>query len=370
VLSLGVVLSGPEEVQATGRFGVGVIVDGAGLSAANGEAAEGPAPVFRIWYPSAANGRGWTEPGLRAFVQERLAIASPAPAAVGPKGFPVLVGIPGWDGTRVENTTLVRELASHGFVVATLEYPLPMPDAAHSDRPAYLRRPMDFSSEAAFNDTVRRGDELTRARARDAIGVLDRLARLNRSDPGGRFSHRLDLGRAGVFGFSLGGAAAAQACWQDDRFRAAVNMDGWQFADAAQHGLRRPYLLLGGDAALPTERDLTASDPVHRYMSVLTVLDYQRNVRNFRKYGGLYVAISGGQHLNFAGQVTLSSQRNAGIAVRRLLEIVNTYVLAFFQKYLNGVDSPLLTADSPTMPEAHLQVWTVDAVNARVVTSS
>ncbi len=373
-LSLGLVSPAREEVPPGGRFGAGVIVDSPGIAAAaSGAAGEGASPVLRIWYPTAAANQAGMAPGLPAFLRSWFAAAPPALAAAGAGGFPVLVGIPGWDGARVENTALVRELVSHGFVVATLEYPPPAadtPDATAALDQRRLRSPMDFSSEAAFNDTVRRGDQLTRTRAHDAIRVLDRLARLNSSDPTGRFTHRLDLAHAGVFGFSLGGAVAAQACWQDERFRAAVNMDGWRFADAAQYGLRQPYLLLSEDGPLPTESDLTASNPVHRYTAALNLLDYQRTVRSFRRYGGLYVRISGSRHQNFAGQATPLWQGSAGIAVQRVVEIVNTYVLAFFEKYLDGLDSPLLAGDSQAMPEAHVQVWTAEAVKARTAANS
>jgi hypothetical protein len=53
--------------------------------------------------------------------------------------------------------------------------------------------------------------------AADAAFVLDRLEGLDRADPGGRFTGRIDLTRAGLFGVSPGGIVAAQACRGDPR---------------------------------------------------------------------------------------------------------------------------------------------------------
>ena len=150
-----------EGLRPSGRFGVGVIADAPGVAAAAD--AEGGFPFLRIWYP-VDPGAGMAR-GAPAFLHKWFTAASPALAAAGPGGLPILVGIPGWDGVQVENTALVRELVSHGFVVVTLEYPLPAPAAAAPPDQRRLRRPMDFSSGAAFDDTVRRGDELTRIRA-------------------------------------------------------------------------------------------------------------------------------------------------------------------------------------------------------------
>ena len=63
-------------------------------------------------------------------------------------------------------------------------------------------------------------------RVADARFVLDELAGLERS---GVFKGRLDLGRIGMFGHSLGGAAAASTMLVDRRVRAGADLDGLLF---------------------------------------------------------------------------------------------------------------------------------------------
>jgi pimeloyl-ACP methyl ester carboxylesterase len=76
---------------------------------------------------------------------------------------------------------------------------------------------------------------------------LDRLAELDREDPEGRFTGRLDLDRVGAFGHSFGGATAAEFCRRDARCRAGVDVDGRPFGQVVHTGLDRPFLFLVSD---------------------------------------------------------------------------------------------------------------------------
>jgi dienelactone hydrolase len=286
-------------------------------------ALSGPVTTVRLWFPQAK--------------------------PLTPAQFPLLIAMPGWDGQRVENEVLMRELASHGFVVAAVQYASASASGSGGPMP-------DFVSAPSYAEAVARAEQLTRQRARDAIQLLDRAAATATKLPQG-----VDLHRIGIFGFSLGGAVAAQACWLDPRFQAAVNLDGWHFAEAAEYGIRQPYLVLSDDTPLPSEADQLADNPARRFSAIQSRLDYQRMVRNFQRYGGTYVRIAGTRHLNFTERalhpLLLPSADIGSIDPLRALQVVNAYVVAFFQAHLAGTGSKLLSGDSAAMPEAHVQVW-------------
>jgi dienelactone hydrolase len=278
------------------------------------------------------------------------------PEAVPAAGrFPVLLSLPGWGGRPEDTTALAQELASHGFVVAGVAMPDPIP-------------PMDFSTDAAFAATLALADRTVRSQAANASLALDRLARLDAHDPDGRFTGRLDTGRTGIFGFSLGGAVAVQAAWQDPRFRAVMNLDGWLFGDAAAPGDRRfpdaPVLDVNDGAALPGQADLTAADPERRNPALLTARDAGTREALLAASGGYQMTIAGSRHPQFADTLLLSplARLRAGdaIATSRVALIVGRYALAFFDETLNGHPAPLLAARPPNLPfpEVAIRVFT------------
>lgn len=325
---------------APGPFAVGATSIDVALRPIPGEAlsVDTPraAPAVEVWYPA----------------QRPVAGAPLAPSRA---TFPVLVYFPGWEGTRVDDLHLIRLLASNGFVVAAVHYPAPDPAMSAASRRtliAQLNRQMDFSSAAAGRLAFRRAAERVRARATDASAVLDRLTQLDSHDPAGRFTGRLDLRRAGILGFSLGGAVAAQTCWSDARFKAALNMDGWLFADAQVQGIVQPYMLMTGDSgddAPPDAADLRSPKPWVRLPAEYTMLDASRGSVNFRRHGGYIVEIPGAAHEDFtdaAWKLHLRRLLHAHpLQGRHAALAIEAYALAFFRMTLDGVDSPLLQGD-------------------------
>jgi dienelactone hydrolase len=329
-----------------------------------------PEPIVQLWYPAdrmttgsdslqppANGGAGW--PPWR-----RIDPVIPAAApAVNPPRFPVILYFSGWGGTRLENAIAVRDLASHGFAVVTVLYAARQPgasDAEYRRQIEDLERPMDFSSTAALQRTIDLAANRVRARARHATIILDALARLDKYDPGGRFTHRLRLDRVGIFGFSLGGAVAAQAAWLDPRFKAAVNLDGWHFAEAAEQGVDKPYLIMSDDTPPPSAADLASGNPVTRAMASLNDQDYRRSIENLRQHGGFYLTISGTTHVNYTDAALRSRIRRvtgAGpIAPVRAVEIIDAHLREFFEKYLLDQDSGLFKAGGARFPEARIQI--------------
>jgi dienelactone hydrolase len=324
----------------------------------------GGCPVsVQLWYPAepgSGDGRAPYNPGGAGLLsaQRWLRTAATLNAALSQDRmrYPVLLSLPGWAGSRGENTTFVQDLVSRGFIVAGIGYDDPA--CAGVDRSAgdAAATDMDFSSQAAFEHTLGVAHQKIERVAEAASQVIDALEVLHRIDPVGRFAGRLDLNRVGVVGYSLGGAIAMQLCWRDDRLRAAVNIDGWLF-DAARGGwIEQPFMIISDDSPAVTSVDLSNPDPTHRYPSILTDVTDRRISSGFAEHGGVHVAVQGGDHRDFSDMAYLSrlalldGRRPDGAVIRTAAD----YSAAFFGHILNGEVSSLF---SNPPPGVRLQTW-------------
>jgi predicted dienelactone hydrolase len=172
-------------------------------------------------------------------------------------------------------------------------------------------------------------------RVGDTRFILTELARLARS---GVFAGRLDLGRIGMFGHSLGGAAAASTMLVDRRIRAGADLDGLLFGQVQTSGLSRPFLLMNGEPGFVAEPNRAGF---------------------WKKLRGPHYAVDGkgAQHFAFSDLVFLvpalmRTNPTAGQAARQLVGDVHglatlaaerAYISAFFDRSLRGKLQPLLT---------------------------
>jgi dienelactone hydrolase len=312
-------------------------------------------PRVQLWYPAQAQGQTGliSRFAARTAAQFRAVPAAPAsldaPVAQAGKTFPLVIYFDGWPEDKTQNITLIRELASRGFAVAAVTYP-------GIDRPM-----VDYSSEAGFEHSVQLDHARARLHAGDAIAVLDMLSTLA-GEPGNRFAQRLDTQHAAMLGFSFGGAVAAEASRLDPRIQAAVNLDGRHWGDALERGVAKPYLFICEELVMPTEADLASADPMTRYEARLDRVDFSQLDANLQARGGVRVTIVGTAHLNFTDIPLRSPLRrfNGGgsIDARRAREIINTYVVEFFSRYVvPGRRPPPLESAWPHFPEVRLESW-------------
>jgi dienelactone hydrolase len=348
-----------------GPFRVGTVLWGVDRPGAISlPSASGGCPVsIQLWYPAepgSGDGRAPYRPnGASLFSAERwVRTSATLNAALSSRltRYPVLLSLPGWSGFRGENTAFVQDLASRGFIVAAIGYD----DPACAGMDGTARNPpvtdIDLSSHSAFEHTLGVAHQKIERVAGAASRVIDALEALDRTDPPGSFGGRLDLDRIGVVGYSLGGAIAMQLCWQDDRLKAAVNIDGW-FFDAAPGGwIEQPFMFISDDDPAATSADLSNPNPAHRYHAILDDTADRRMSSELAKHGGVAVTVLGSDHLDFSDMAYLSrlallrGRRPDGAAIRNATD----YSAAFFGRILNGEDSPLFSNPPPSV---RLQTW-------------
>jgi predicted dienelactone hydrolase len=308
--------------------------------------------LLQIWYPADPNPDDVTAPylehshifgpALAGFFElppflfnhinlARTAAFANAPMAPGDQAYPLILFSHGLNGFRGQNTTIVQELASYGYIVATIDHTYGNVVSIFPDGRSIFRSPDLFSEEG---DPPRTGQTLVQVWAEDLAFTLDELARLNNTTAGG-MNGRLDLSRVGIFGHSTGGGATLTLCQQDPRCTAGLALDSW---------------------LIPTPDDIETNPPPQPFMFINTPawISPENTARGQRiieamPEQALLLTIAGADHFDFSdlplfSPLTHQLGLTGTINGRLMTEILNRHVLAFFDSTLRGQDSDLLLA--------------------------
>jgi predicted dienelactone hydrolase len=254
---------------------------------------------------------------------------------------------PGLGALTTDFTTLAEDLASHGYVVVGFDAPYRTTLVVLPDGRVVTRRPEDNPETLPAAERDRLVDRLMALWCADVTFIVDRLEELNRRDPSGRFTGRLDLRWVGVFGHSLGGAVAAQFCHEDSRCKAGIDIDGALHGSVVREGLDRPFMFLLGDHGDPSE-------PVNRRILGEIQSLYERLPPN----GRAWITIRGAHHFSFSDQAFLKSRlvmRLLGrLDPRRGLAITADYVHRFFDTHLKAKSNSLPLGPALLYPEVEI----------------
>ncbi|WP_433251784.1 alpha/beta hydrolase family protein [Streptosporangium sp. CA-135522] len=279
------------------------------------------------------------------------AVAS-APVADDQRRYPVLIFLEGAMGFRQMNTFQVEDLVSHGYIVVAIDQPYTAASVLFPDGRRAAGQRMDQLKpliEQSLAPAVRApklngrslGDGIIPYLAQDATFTLDRLTALDRSDPNGILTGRLDLGRAGAFGISLGGIVAGEACHLEPRLRACLVMDAPMTADVVRAGLRQPSMWITRDAATMRREGWPQAEIDQHQTTMRAVFDKLPS-------DGYFVRVPGMYHVNLTDLPSWSPLMSwlgitGPIDPERAHTIVNAYSLAFFDRHLKGLPTPQLS---------------------------
>jgi dienelactone hydrolase len=283
-----------------------------------------------------------------------------APLLASAAPCPLLIFNPAWTGQRTQSTFLMQELASHGFVVASIDHTyysglVAFPDGRVLD--GHMAPALGDFTHLSVAEGLELGDQFVRILAEDVIFVVDRMNAL-KDDPQSAWHMRLDMARVGALGHSVGGAAAAEACYLDPRIGAALNLDGWTFGEVLRSGLRKPWMVIYGKGIEVEPRDLIAQpEGAQRYWQ-MNRENYAAVEARMREHGGTWLTIRGASHWNFSDRPLYSplrSRTTAGtIRPERAYAIICEAARAFFTAAFAGEEMERLGDIAKSYEEAEL----------------
>ncbi|MFB7941007.1 alpha/beta hydrolase family protein [Streptomyces sp. NPDC056049] len=316
--------------------------------------ADGRRLMVTLHYPAARPGGGPRAPYAGREEARRMAEGIGAAAAMpadvvaatrthsrsdvrpAPGRRPLVLLSPGFSVSRWTLTHLAEDLASRGYVVASVDhayesYGITLPGG----------ETLGCVACVALDEQGVPAGVVTSTRAADMRFVLDRLTGPR---PAWRHARIIDARRIGMAGHSIGGASAATAMVADRRIDAGVNMDGAFWEELPAERLRgRPFLMLG------------THDKVHLPGGEDTSWD-----RMWPRLDGWkrWLTVAGSAHSTYSDFPMI--ERHFGlpapeIAPERAVSLTRTYVAAFFDRHLRGAPDGLLAGPSPAHPEVHFQ---------------
>ena len=257
--------------------------------------------------------------------------ARPAPGR-----FPMVLLSPGFSMPRTTLTSIADDLASRGYVVASVDH------AYESVGTAFPGGRMLTCVACKRDDTLEERAAVVRGRVKDMSFVISELTNGRQA---GALSHVIDPSRIGIGGHSIGGATAAATMATDRRVRAGVDLDGnFSLNPAAAGRGGRPFMMLGAESAHSPSGGTTDWPEAWKHLS-----GWKR-----------WLTVAGAGHFSFtdlpylAGQLGLSDPA-VSLSGERGWRITRDYVSAFFDLHLRGISQPLLDGPKATHPEVAFQ---------------
>lgn len=247
--------------------------------------------------------------------------------------FPVILFSHGWNGFNAQSAGQALELASKGYVVIGIQHTYGAVVTVFPDGTIAPNNPKALPENAEDPNYEEGANILASQWAQDMAFVLDQLSAS--SEAGNFFSQSIDLDKVGVYGHSTGGGAAIQFCGIDSRCKSLLGMDPFMrpvSAEIIANGISQPAFFMFSQ----TWTDLTESKNNNLFNS------FYPNIND----GLGVITITGTAHYDFsdlpllspiAPQLGLKGPLNG----KRVTEITNSYLVAFFEWTLKNIQSNL-----------------------------
>ncbi|MER5550323.1 alpha/beta hydrolase [Streptomyces sp. NPDC002793] len=316
--------------------------------------------MVSVHHPARAGGPGPSAPYMSRDEAEALlaglGLGNDAPAelsslathsrtdAIGARGrFPLVLLSPGFGNPRATLTSLAEDLASRGYVVASVDHAYESMGTAFPGGRIPPCAACDAVEAAPDEDAERKVlKSVSTGRAADLSFVLDRLTGPR---PSWEHARMIDRRQVAAVGHSIGGSGAASVMLADPRVDAGINMDGTFFERIPESGLgERPFMMLGTTTHSPGGEDDSWDEGWKR-------LDGWKR----------WLGVEGSGHSSFTDVPVLEDRMDVTLdptvtlTTARQVDITRDYVSAFLDQHLRGRHQRLLDGPTPGNPEVVFQ---------------
>lgn len=282
------------------------------------------------------------------------------------KTYPVLIFNHGWGEHFAQNTILMEELASFGYVVFSIAHHYECKFSFYPDGNIIIidmnsnrflqimqeqQKPeaMELLFKMSGLDKIDEQKQILIEQsnvlptllkespkywADDISFFINRLEMINTNNQ--LFKDKLDLERIGIFGMSMGGIAANEICLSDSRVKAGINIDGGLYTLEIDDKIKTPFMFLNSKRYLGYGKLFTTK---------IIKDGYALSVKNSDHYNFTDYSIYKIQNLSFL---------LGTIEGNRTIEIMNDLVLAFFDKYLKEKENINIINKAQSYPEIEI----------------
>lgn len=264
--------------------------------------------------------------------------------------FPLIILSHGMGTSSMFHVSQAENLASHGYIVAAIDHTYSTLVTAFPDG-----RIMDFKTTLDESNFYQEGTRIGQVWEEDVEFVLNKLEDVNSAIIPGNLAGTMDFQHVGLMGHSFGGAIAYQASSQNSRIKAGVNMDGTLLKVQDNLTMNKPFLFMRAEDYVLSVEKLKQETDIEELLVRNLLAEFGMIERALEQRGYLLL-IDGASHFNFTDlQIYSPLIRWIGMTGKmngqRGVEIVNRYVLDFFNEHLKGSSQDLLDKPSGEYPE-------------------
>lgn len=261
--------------------------------------------------------------------------------------YPLVLLSHGMGSSRVLHASQAENLASHGFIVVTIDHTYSTFATIFPDG-----RVTDYTTKMTTIDERREAGNIW---TQDVEFILNQIEKLNSGAIQSQFRGKIDLNNIGVMGHSFGGATAFNTTYLDHRIKAGINMDGSLYEVDNRDVINKPFMFIRSgsfkDWLVDFKKDKDLDNEVKKQIS-----NELHIIKNVIEHGGSTIYVEGTAHFNFTDLQFYSdliklTGITGDINGKRGSYIVNQYALDFFNKYLKGTGGNLIQGPNDMYPE-------------------